>query len=58
MYPADQNETTVYPDLIERVIRSAGRRPIAVTGDRGYDITDIYRFNNQLGIGSAIHKRP
>ena len=57
VYPADQNETTVYADLVERTIRSTGKRPIAIAGDRGYDLTHIYRFNNSLGIGSAIHKR-
>jgi hypothetical protein len=55
---ANEQEYNVYPELMERVIKTLGGQvPEAVAGDRGYSIERVFEWNTRRGIASVFPYR-
>lgn len=52
--PADVNESTAYPDLLNRLIENTGQTPRAVVGDRGFSLRQVFETNTKAGIASVF----
>ena len=52
--PADVNESSAYPHLLNQVIENSGQVPRAVAGDRGLSINSVFETNTKLGVASVF----
>ena len=52
--PADVNESSAYPHLLNQLIENTGQVPRAVVGDRGFSLGPVYETNTKLGIASVF----
>jgi hypothetical protein len=57
VHPADVNEATVYPEILEQAIESLGATPLWMAGDRGLATRAVYERNTRLGICGALPYR-
>lgn len=54
---ADKQEPDVYPDLLDKVMRTTGRAPRAMTGDRGLAFDAVAKLNTQNNIATVLPLR-
>ena len=52
--PADVNESSAYPHLLNQVIENAGQIPRAVVGDRGFSLASVFETNTRMGVASVF----
>ena len=68
VHAADESEAEAFPRVYERAVEAIGADPVAVVGDRGYSVDDIYEFLTRRGVtgvfpwrrrnGSDPHRAP
>lgn len=52
--PANRQEYDVFPELMERVCKVAGKTPQTVTGDKGYAVEKCYKYATRKGIAPVF----
>lgn len=57
LIPADTSEAHAYADVYAATVSNTGTDPLLVAGDKGYSVTDVYRFNTGHGVGSVFPYR-
>ncbi len=55
--PADVNEASAYPSLLNQAMENTGVTPRAVVADRGFSLNQVFEINTKAGIASVIHWR-
>jgi Transposase DDE domain len=55
--PANRQEYDVFPELMDRVCKMAGKTPQTVTGDRGYAVEKCYEYATRRGIAPVFPTR-
>lgn len=53
LFPANNQEFTEWPELLSRIERATGRKPKAVSFDRGYSIKEVFEHNTRAGIATV-----
>jgi hypothetical protein len=52
--PANRQEYDVFPELMDRVCKMAGKTPQTVTGDKGYAVEKCYEYATRKGIAPVF----
>ena len=55
--PADVNEASAYPSLLNQAMENTGVKPRGVVADRGFSLNQVFELNTKAGIASVIHWR-
>jgi hypothetical protein len=52
--PANKQEYDVFPELMDRVCKMAGKAPQTVTGDKGYSVEKCFEYATRKGIAPVF----